>query len=121
MRDSPAPQPTRRYRRATYRYGVEQERIARWLDRIESTLDRDPELVKVDVGRGLVTVDGAKRYGVVIAKDGSVDQGATEKLREKMRGGRGDVGLFSFGGTIDEIKARSLDETHLPAPESPHA
>ncbi|NIV18421.1 MAG: hydantoinase B/oxoprolinase family protein, partial [Woeseiaceae bacterium] len=66
-------------------------------------------------------VDGAKRYGVVIAKDGSVDQGATEKLREKMRGGRGDVGLFSFGGTIDEIKARSLDETHLPAPESPHA
>ena len=84
-------------------------------------LDRDAELVKIDVGRGLVTVEGAKRYGVVIGKDGAVDEGATEKLREEMRGDRGDVGLFSFGGTIDEIKARALEETHLPAPESPHA
>jgi hypothetical protein len=31
------------------------------------------------------------------------------------------VGLFNFGGTIDEIKARSLEETHLPAPEPPNA
>ena len=27
---------------------------------------RDPELVRVDVERGLVTAEGAKRYGVVI-------------------------------------------------------
>jgi N-methylhydantoinase B len=52
---------------------------------------------------------------------GSIDAAATEKLRDEMRGARGDVGLFSFGGTIDEIKARSLEETHLPAPEPPNA
>jgi N-methylhydantoinase B len=37
-----------------------------------------------------------------------------------MRSARGETGLFNFGGTIDELKARSLEETHLPAPESPH-
>jgi len=82
-------------------------------------MERDAELVRIDVSRGLVSAEGAKRYGVVVAKDGSVDAPATEKLREKMRGGREEAGLFSFGGTIDEIKARSLEETHLPAPEAP--
>ena len=52
---------------------------------------------------------------------GSVDAGATEALRKELAGARGDVGLFSFGGTIEEIKARSLEETHLPAPVSPNA
>jgi N-methylhydantoinase B len=84
-------------------------------------LERDSELVQVDVARGLVSRDGAQRYGVVIDDAGSADAAATEKLRDEMRGARGDVGLFSFGGTIDEIKARSLEETHLPAPEPPHA
>ena len=84
-------------------------------------LERDPEHVLADVKRGLVTVDGAKRYGVVIGNDGTIDVAATEKCREEMRAGRGEAGLFNFGGTIDEIKARALAETHLPAPESPHA
>ena len=83
--------------------------------------DRDPELVCVDVGRGLVTAEGAKRYGVVIADDGSVDTTATDKLRDELRTARGEFDLFSFGGTIEEIKAASLEQTHLPAPESPHA
>jgi len=83
-------------------------------------LERDPELVLTDVWRGLVTVDGAKRYGVVIA-DGKIDTGATDKLRSEMQNKRGEFGLFDRGGTIEEIKARALDETHLPAPESPHA
>ena len=51
---------------------------------------------------------------------GGVDAKASEKLRATMSDNRGESGLFSFGGTIDEIKARCLDETHLPAPESPH-
>ena len=34
---------------------------------------------------------------------------------------RGEGGLFNMGGTIEEIKARALEETHLPPPESPHA
>ena len=57
---------------------------------------------------------------VVIDDNASVDTAATEKLRDKMRSERGETGLFSFGGTIEELKARSLEETHLPAPESPH-
>ena len=84
-------------------------------------LQRDPEHVLADVKRGLVTVDGAKRYGVVIGDGGTIDVAATEQCREEMRAGRGETGLFNFGGTIDEIKARALAETHLPAPESPHA
>ncbi len=82
-------------------------------------LERDADQVRVDVSRGLVSAEGAKRYGVVIAADGAVNSAATDKLRAKMRDGREDSGLFSFGGTIEEIKARSLEETHLPAPEAP--
>ena len=82
-------------------------------------LERDPEIVRVDVSRGLVSAEGAKRYGVVIANDGSVDAAATEKLLGKIRSERPEAGLFSFGGSIEEIKARSLEETHLPAPEAP--
>ena len=84
-------------------------------------VERDPELVRTDVNRGLVSRDGAQRYGVVIASEGGVDSMATKKLRDKMRANRGEASLFNFGGTIDELKARSLEETHLPAPESPHA
>ena len=84
-------------------------------------LERDPELVQIDVKRGLVSAEGARRYGVVINGDGNVDSEGTEKLRKEMAGARGEVGLFSFGGTIDEIKARALEETHLPAPVSPNA
>jgi len=84
-------------------------------------LERDPELVLTDVARGLVTAEGAKRYGVVIDDAGAVDAKATEALRAKMADGRGETGLFNFGGTIDEIKARAQEETHLPAPVSPNA
>jgi N-methylhydantoinase B len=84
-------------------------------------LERDPEIVRVDVLRGLVTAPGARRYGVVIGDDGNVDAAATESLRKKMAADRGDVELFSFGGSIEEIKARALEETHLPPPESPNA
>jgi len=82
-------------------------------------LERDAELVRADVNRGLVSPDGAKRYGVVIADDGSVDAAATEKLRAAMVPAREEMGLFSRGGTIEELKARSMEETHLPAPETP--
>ncbi|MEL6870982.1 MAG: hydantoinase B/oxoprolinase family protein [Pseudomonadota bacterium] len=82
-------------------------------------LERDPAQVALDVKRGLVTVPGARRYGVVVSADGTIDASATTALREQMGASREDTGLFSRGGTIDEIKARSLQETHLPAPESP--
>lgn len=82
-------------------------------------LARDPALVATDVKRGLVTRDGAKRYGVVIAADGSVDAGATAALRDELATKRGEIGLFNFGGTIEELRERCLTETGLPAPKDP--
>ena len=81
--------------------------------------DRDAGLVRADVDRGLVTADGARRYGVVISADGSVDGEATDSLRASLRGQRGEPGLFDFGGSIEEIKARCKDETHLDPPVQP--
>ena len=81
--------------------------------------ERDPELVRQDVARRLVTVEGARRYGVVIGDDGSVDADATAALREELRAGRGEVELFNRGGSIDELKARCLEETHLEPPVDP--
>ncbi len=80
---------------------------------------RDPALVKQDVDRSLVSAQGALRYGVVINDDGSVDNEATEKLRQTLTAERGEVEMFNFGGSIEEIKSRCLEETHLPAPVSP--
>ena len=80
---------------------------------------RDPKLVKIDVDRGLVSMEGAKRYGVMIGDDGNVDLGATDALRGELRLQRSDDRLFNYGGTIDELKARSLEETHLEAPVAP--
>jgi N-methylhydantoinase B len=81
--------------------------------------DRDAALVKADVGRGLVTAEGALRYGVVIAADGSVDETATTALRDKLRAERGEVEMFNFGGNIEDIKARCKEETHLDPPVPP--
>ena len=81
--------------------------------------ERDAELVRADVARGLVSADGARRYGVVIAGDGSVDAAATEALRKQLREQRGAPDLFDFGGTIEEIKARCKEETHLDPPAAP--
>jgi N-methylhydantoinase B len=84
-------------------------------------LERDPQLVAQDVARRLVTREGARRYGVVISTDGSVDDAATAALRDEMRNarGEGEQPLFNRGGSIEDIKARCLEETHLPPPEAP--
>lgn len=80
---------------------------------------RDPDLVRQDVERGLVSRHGARRYGVIINADNTVDSAATGKLRERLIAERGAPPLFNFGGSIEEIKARCLEETHLPPPQSP--
>ncbi|MCH8057099.1 MAG: hydantoinase B/oxoprolinase family protein [Proteobacteria bacterium] len=80
---------------------------------------REPELVRADVERGLVTAEGARRYGVVLAGNGSVDMAATDQLRKRMRDERGEPELFNFGGTIEEIKSRCKKETHLDPPQTP--
>ena len=82
-------------------------------------LKRSAEQVGFDVAAGLVSVDGARRYGVVCNADGEVDEAATESLRAEMAEARGDTSLFDFGGTVDELKARCESETGLPAPAAP--
>ncbi|MEQ8346958.1 MAG: hydantoinase B/oxoprolinase family protein [Sneathiellaceae bacterium] len=82
-------------------------------------LKRDAALVGLDVKRGLVTAEGAKRYGVVCSDRGVVDEGATKVLREKIAGERGPVQLFDFGGTIEELKSRCKAETGFEPPKQP--
>lgn len=79
---------------------------------------RDPAKVLTDVRRGLVSVDGARRYGVVIVND-AVDRAATDELRAALIDARGPVPLFDRGGSLEELKARCLEETGLPAPATP--
>ena len=81
---------------------------------------RDPELVRLDVERRLVSREGALRYGVVMGDDGAVDGKATADLRARLVAVRGeDIGLFNFGGEVEDIRARCAVETHLPAPVKP--
>ncbi|KAA1193432.1 hydantoinase B/oxoprolinase family protein [Pseudohalioglobus sediminis] len=81
---------------------------------------RDPELVRADVERKLVTAEGARRYGVVIASDGSVDMAATESLRAELVAQRGeDLPTFNFGGDVESLRQRCEAETHMPAPVKP--
>jgi len=82
-------------------------------------LKRPAEKVALDVKRGLVTAQGAKRYGVVCTDRGVVDEDATRALREKMAAERGPVQLFDFGGTIEELKARCKAETGFEPPKQP--
>lgn len=83
-------------------------------------LERDPEMVALEIRQGLVTVDGAREYGVVIAGDGSVDQNATDSLRTKMASQIIETDSpFNFGPDIDTLRANCLEETGLPAPIQP--
>ncbi|MCX2750340.1 hydantoinase B/oxoprolinase family protein [Arthrobacter sp. MI7-26] len=81
--------------------------------------DRDPELVAIEVVRGLVSVDGARLYGVVLSDDGTVNTIETEKLRTTMREERGEPQLFDMGDSIEVLRERCLEETGLPAPKPP--
>ena len=83
-------------------------------------LERDPGLVALEVRRGLVTADGARRYGVVVSEAGAVDDPATEELRGQMRADRpAELPVFDMGGSIEELLERCEEETGLPAPTRP--
>ena len=83
-------------------------------------LPRTTEQVAFDVAAGLVTIDGARRYGVVITKSGEVEAGATEALRAQMRGKRGPKKIFDRGfESIEELKARYKAETGFEPPRTP--
>lgn len=83
-------------------------------------LERDPELVALEVRRRLVTAEGARRYGVVVSADGVLDGPASAKLRQEMRNARpGEMPIFNFGPGIEELRERCMAETGLPAPQPP--
>jgi N-methylhydantoinase B len=82
-------------------------------------LTRELDRVKTDVISGLVTVEGATRYGVVLDTLGNINQAATTSLRNEMAANRKELPLFDFGGTIEEIKARCLEETGMEPPTQP--
>jgi N-methylhydantoinase B len=82
-------------------------------------LKRPAEKVADDVNRGLVTVDGARRYGVVVS-GGKLDAAATERLRATMAKDRGETQLFDRGFTsLKELKARCKAETGFEPPKDP--
>jgi N-methylhydantoinase B len=82
--------------------------------------ERDSALVAFDVAAGLVSREGARRYGVVINSTGVVDAGATSSLRDTMSRERGAVPMFDRGfKSIEELKSRCLAETGMPAPATP--
>jgi N-methylhydantoinase B len=82
-------------------------------------LKRPADKVAFDVEAGLVTKAGAKRYGVVIKANGTVDEKATTALRAKLAKKRGKTKLFDFGGSIAELKKNCRKETGLEAPATP--
>ncbi|HEY0941428.1 MAG TPA: hydantoinase B/oxoprolinase family protein [Steroidobacter sp.] len=82
-------------------------------------LKRPADLVALDCRRGLVTREGARRYGVVINEDFSVDAAATEALRARIEAQRPPLQLFDRGGSVEELRARCKEETHLDPPKPP--
>jgi N-methylhydantoinase B len=82
-------------------------------------LERDPAAVALDVRRRLVSPEGAKRYGVVITTDNKVNDPATTELRRQLSSSRGKIELFDFGGSVEELKAKCLSDTHLAPPTTP--
>ena len=80
---------------------------------------RDPELVGLEIRRGLVSVEGARAYGVVCDGAGVVDVEATSSLRAERLRGRNEIELFSRGPSIDALRQACEAETGLPAPVAP--
>jgi N-methylhydantoinase B len=83
-------------------------------------LERDPALVALEIRRGLVTREGAREYGVVLADDGQVDTAATDALRADIRSKRkGALPLFNYGPDILTLRENCEKETGLKPPVQP--
>jgi N-methylhydantoinase B len=82
-------------------------------------LQRSPGTVAADVERGLVSFEGARRYGVVVLPDYSVDAAASGSLRTEMARNRGELLLFNRGGNMEELMARCKADTSFDPPRKP--
>ena len=71
------------------------------------------------MARGLVSEQGARRYGVVIS-NAQVDVSGTERLRQQMAAQSAGPALFDRGfESIEELKQRCEAETGFPPPVAP--
>lgn len=83
-------------------------------------LERDIEAIEYDLESGLLTPEGARRFGAVVGPDGiTVDRDATAALRARMAAKAPPIALFDFGGTIEELRRCCEAETGLRPPVSP--
>jgi N-methylhydantoinase B len=83
-------------------------------------LQRDPALVGKEIVQGLVTVEGAKAYGVIADAAGVIDAAATADLRRRLAAERpAELPLFNYGPSIEALRAACEVETGLPAPQQP--
>ncbi len=130
-------EPGRRSEKILVRTDGSEERLPSKCDRIEvgsgdilyfntwggggcgDPLKRETERVEFDVRAGLVSVEGAKRYGVVMNDDLTVNAKRTQTLRAKMAKKRGKVPMFDRGGDIATLKKQCLKETGLEPPRQP--
>ena len=77
-------------------------------------LDRDLDLVALDVMQGKVSLASAREdYGVVHDAAGMVDAAGTRALRDELRGGRGSVPLFDRGPGYRQLSGRDYAEVDL--------
>lgn len=82
-------------------------------------LERDADLVAREVRQGLVSVEGARSYGVVLDEGNTVDEAATKDLRAVMQENIKTDQIFNSGPSLEELRERCLAETGLPAPIQP--
>jgi N-methylhydantoinase B len=77
-------------------------------------LDRDSEVVALDVMQGKVSLASARAdYGVALDAAGVVDAAATGVLRDELRGRRGSVPLFDRGPGYRQLSGRDYAEVDL--------
>lgn len=82
-------------------------------------LERDADKVVLEVKRGLISIEGARAYGVVINDDLNLDSEATAALRKEMAPTIKADQIFNTGPSMEELRANCLAETGLEAPIPP--
>jgi N-methylhydantoinase B len=82
-------------------------------------LERDAAIVGLEVRGGLISVAGARDYGVVCDDDGAVDDAATTALRATIKAARAPLNVFEFGPSIEKLRETCLADTGLPPPQQP--
>ena len=77
-------------------------------------LDREPDLVALDVAQGKVSAESARGdYGVLLVDDGTVDADATGRRRDELRARRGFVPFFDRGPGYRQLSGREFAEVDL--------